>query len=569
MRKIVLSFILLVFILFLGNVFAENMNIWPLICNIESNNTLNINTYPDNALFNDLSNIFIVYWHNNIQDWEWYNFINKWIVYKESFNTLDKEEYYNKRDEVLKNNNIEYSYGNFTKLLKGYYFNEFNFNVNNENINIRGNNSDERVHIKYLDNIYNIEWKIYNIKNIDWELVFVLVKKDWYEINVLWLNCWIENVKKDSNKNIIIKKLNKIKETEKFDYIDWFWNLIYSEKINSFAFIWWNWWEHTLIKDFKEVKFVNSNNNEQIIRIFFSEDWKSFSYILHKGSNYYNIINWLETKMEWNVLDILNKYNDDIYNAKSENIKFKWNFIKKVYDESTWWEYKFYFEKDWYKSELYDSIIRSEHIIFSKNNNDFAFWGEKDWNYILNKNGEEILSLDKAYNRIYKGKIWTYYSNQFLYISDNWENLAYIKWKNWKKVAILDWYETGEYDEIWSVVISGDWKELLLSVKKDWKVFVVKYSINKEEYNNNNVEIKLELTKQLILSKIKLKDTKWNKYVDKFEELIPKLSDEKLVILSDKLEKFDLNNIKFAKYKDILSYLKLKIELEILKSYIE
>ena len=60
--------------------------------------------------------------------------------------------------------------------------------------------------------------------------------------------------------------------------------------------------------------------------------------------------------------------------------------------------------------------------------------------------------------------------------------------------------------------------------------------------------------------KNKLKNTKYDKYVIKFDKIIPKLSIEKLNKIKLKLDKIDLDNKKYFKYRDILLYLRFKIE---------
>ena len=106
-------------------------------------------------------------------------------------------------------------------------------------------------------------------------------------------------------------------------------------------------------------------------------------------------------------------------------------------------------------------------------------------------------------------------------------------------------------------------KKILLSFIVIISLFLVNlsYWVDSEESNIPTV-YKTELTKQLLLLKNNLKTTKWNKYVNKFDELIPKLSDEKLLSINEKLEEFDLTDNKYAKYIDILGYFKIKIWLE-------
>jgi hypothetical protein len=71
---------------------------------------------------------------------------------------------------------------------------------------------------------------------------------------------------------------------------------------------------------------------------------------------------------------------------------------------------------------------------------------------------------------------------------------------------------------------------------------------------------KIQYVKQNIIAKINLKNNiKMNKYVSKFEKLIPKLSDEKLNKLNEKISKLSDNTRNHKKYKDILNFIEAKV----------
>jgi hypothetical protein len=165
-----------------------------------------------------------------------------------------------------------------------------------------------------------------------------------------------------------------------------------------------------------------------------------------------------------------------------------------------------------------------------------------------------------VYNVIYDTKFFTskyrWIESSYLFISDNWEWITIIIEKEWRKVAILNWYETDKYDDIKKIFISKNWKSILLSVKKDWKYFFVKYMIPKDIIINNTSKLK-------ILKNKLLKIKNWKKYINKLDTFIPKLKTEKLLKVLTKLKKLDLNNYKIKKYKLILDYIKYSILVEL------
>jgi hypothetical protein len=135
MKKIILAMLFL-FVLFSNNIFAENKTFWSLNCEVINKYKLDINSYPNNILIKDnFSKQLIIYWHNSVEDSEWYIFYNDWKIKTNSFNKSSDEyykinwefnweksrnNYFIKRDIILKNNNFEYNYENRTKLLMDY-----------------------------------------------------------------------------------------------------------------------------------------------------------------------------------------------------------------------------------------------------------------------------------------------------------------------------------------------------------------------------------------------------------------------------------------------------------------
>jgi hypothetical protein len=67
----------------------------------------------------------------------------------------------------------------------------------------------------------------------------------------------------------------------------------------------------------------------------------------------------------------------------------------------------------------------------------------------------------------------------------------------------------------------------------------------------------LPKTKDMLIKD--LEKTKYKKYIPKIDEIVEKLSEEKLKSVLEKINKIDLENPKFEKYRDLLEYFKYKI----------
>ena len=79
-------------------------------------------------------------------------------------------------------------------------------------------------------------------------------------------------------------------------------------------------------------------------------------------------------------------------------------------------------------------------------------------------------------------------------------------------------------------------------------------------------EIYTKFEKQLTISKLKLKkNPKFWKFISKFEKIVTKISDKKLLSIDEKIWKFSDKIRNNKKYKDILDYLEAIIKLEIIK----
>ena len=170
----------------------------------------------------------------------------------------------------------------------------------------------------------------------------------------------------------------------------------------------------------------------------------------------------------------------------------------------------------------------------------------KDWKEFIVKDGIESKRYDYIWNIKY---------------SPNWKNFAFIAKKDWKNIIVKDFTEINKYENISETLFqySPDWKEFTFVAEEKWKRFLVK------EVCSENNSIQNNLTK----AKNSLKNTKFEKYVKIIDKVFLKFSNEKILKLSKKLEKLDFNSKKVKKYKDLLVYIKAKIEVEILEREIK
>ena len=105
-------------------------------------------------------------------------------------------------------------------------------------------------------------------------------------------------------------------------------------------------------------------------------------------------------------------------------------------------------------------------------------------------------------------------------------------------------------------------KNIILSL---FLIFSFSFWANTYSENINNNEIKIKLEKQIIILKEKLKSNpKFSSFVPKFEKLIPQISNERLLEINERIWKFSEEIKTNRKYEDILSYLEIKVKLEIL-----
>jgi hypothetical protein len=104
--------------------------------------------------------------------------------------------------------------------------------------------------------------------------------------------------------------------------------------------------------------------------------------------------------------------------------------------------------------------------------------------------------------------------------------------------------------------------------KNDWDI-QTNWIKNAELTLEPILESKHILYKKLILFKRELKKTyKWRKDIAKFDSLIPKVDDKKLLDLNNRIWSIDKSNRLYRKYENFLNYLDAKIWLEIYKRWL-
>jgi hypothetical protein len=143
----------------------------------------------------------------------------------------------------------------------------------------------------------------------------------------LWIKKNISN-----KKEVKWKKLIKIAETSKFNYIN---ELKFNKEINSFALVWVNENWHFLIKDFKNIYHIE-NSNDQILDLNYSKNWKVFVYKIRENYKDKIIINWKKWKIYNSISDII--VSDDWKNISY--IAEKWNLKIITVIVKNWKEYK-------------------------------------------------------------------------------------------------------------------------------------------------------------------------------------------------------------------------------------
>lgn len=171
---------------------------------------------------------------------------------------------------------------------------------------------------------------------------------------------------------------------------------------------------------------------------------------------------------------------------------------------------------------------------------------------------------------------WPYKLIWEITFSNDYKNFAFpiiTEIKYLKSYEYSDYHKefikvSGHINNKWRLIIN--WKESTTIYNKSWTYPQVKYSetINKFDIWLDEFWYKIDLEWRYVLKKdykryLKEKlesNKKISNITDKIDSLISKSSTIKLNKLNYQLSKIDLNNKKYAKYKDILEYLKESID---------
>lgn len=429
-----------------------------------------------------------------------------------------------------------------------------------------------------------------------WDYKYNILIRDWRKIYIKWCN--VKEYEYLNNEDLLVScsdvgssiinfivRVDKywiehnIDEVEKLleKYDEWY---NYFTEIRDLS-VWKNWEYAFYAKTYKDKDTFLVKNWEKIewVSYFsFSPYWEWFSYSKKIWQDNYQIIkNWkkLWEPFYWNPYFRYSNYEDSLSIIPSYWVLYKdwkkyWKEYYKIVNYKYWpnWIYSVIVENEccwkysmfinWNKIGWEYDLINKFWIEFSIDWMHTAFLAKKNWNYIIVKDWIEITEFVDGNTYFFFDK-----ENNFYYIWREWDiKLEYWTRLSWRNNIIKNWKKiTWSFDDVNSVVYNKSDNSIYFMWRKDWISWLYKTNnINKTNINNNK---KTEWIKQVILLKNNLKNTKWNKYVLKFDEIIPKLTDEKLLSINKKLEKFDLNNSKYKNFKEILTYLKLKIELEL------
>jgi len=240
------------------------------------------------------------------------------------------------------------------------------------------------------------------------------------------------------------------------------------------------------------------------------------------------------------------------------------DFVLKYYDKNG---NKIYKNQKW--QIVNDSLI-FKHIIFKEGKKFNIGWTEySSTNEIKDLTGTwityEIVNSKfvKPYRAIYKEwKIisWDFNIAYDFHYYNNWNDYVYVWVNDWWTTYLLKnniKLKSFNFGTPYEPIISNEWELFFIAFSySSWKKHIFKEECKQKKENINKTN--------LISSKLNLLRTKnWKKYINMFEEFIPKLKTEKLKKVLWKLEKLNLDNPKIKKHKILLEYIKFKILVEL------
>lgn len=247
------------------------------------------------------------------------------------------------------------------------------------------------------------------------------------------------------------------------------------------------------------------------------------------------------------------------------------------------------YDKIFYFVWPYDTVNKIDYLdidTFKINFNDFAnntfIVSDKNGVYYLNnalitnKKRFEKIDIDIKTFQILKN--WYFQDKNNFYRDD--KNYFYankiIKWIDYKNIKTTNWYvinlDCWFFNSELNCKIITDDKIIDLNTKKTLEgTWSINEKTNLEtNYNSNswsvitnksilnNSKNKNHYSKQLIISRFKIKKLKKDNYINKIDKLIPSIKKDRLELILSKIQKIETKN-------DVLDYLEAKIYLEINK----
>jgi hypothetical protein len=373
-------------------------------------------------------------------------------------------------------------------------------------------------------------------------------EKEFYNCFINAVNNWIEVKWKDTisiRNNILSLKYNWNNIVLIREYTNWVKRVCSLKKYDKEKLI-------NIYKDYSNWDFtkgLRDFTNCDTIKLLNSKSYKNIS----KGIMYNQII----TKDHFNMF--MKEYNKICKYMKQEefdlNNIWELSLINNLPQPNKYWQ--------------------STNTMFIKDKNNVYFACKKiEWvdpqtfrilNIFLVKDKDKVFISDFLHNRI--SEVWKYiidpktFNVIDLYISKDKNNVYYFSNLRLNIAKNID-------AKTFVIIKDKIWKD------KNWcywnineKPIKIDCSTFKIIKNSFIVNAKSKFIKQLIVSKLKLKNSKFWKVIPKFKKLIPKVSYKKLLEIDKKILNFPDKVRNNKKYKDILDYLEAKIKLELLKRW--
>jgi len=327
-------------------------------------------------------------------------------------------------------------------------------------------------------------------------------------LNILLLNPSFAN--EYCTYEVISKKYNTIKYLKNWNDENSY--AFLSDTFNSKTYK----FSHVLVVNWNETNFWNY---EFINQLVFSDDLKNYLFVMSKDKKESIIHNWkiiwtheyiwsIVFSDDWKNIAFIFEDNKQYFVMKNNNKSKSYQYIYGLNFDSEnkisfiWKrENKYYFVNDWIESKWFDKIENFTHFNFS---NKSLFTGIIDGSSIF------------------------YYS--------------------WKEISPLELWLIYKEEDIYNKNVSNNKNKLFL-VNKEWKKW-----IEKKDCSNNQ---------KLILLENKIKKSKYSNIIPKINNFLDKISRTKLELVNEKLKKIDENNEKYNDIKDIIIYLKMRIEIKL------